>query len=75
LNLLPDSCVNYSTTIPRLYDATGLTTGWMFIYTIQPVVKPVVQQVWQPCWTNIYCSFNRVERTATVHATGCQTGL
>jgi len=27
---------------------TGLTTGWMFVYTIQPVVKPVVQQVWQP---------------------------
>ena len=26
---------------------TGLTTGWMFVYTIQPVVKPVVQPVWQ----------------------------
>jgi len=25
-----------------------LTTGWMFVYTIQPVVKPVVQPVWQP---------------------------
>jgi len=24
---------------------TGLTTGWMFVYTIQPVVKPVVQSV------------------------------
>jgi len=22
---------------------TGLTTGWMFVYTIQPIVKPVVQ--------------------------------
>jgi len=22
-----------------------LTTGWMFVYTIQPVVKPVVQLV------------------------------
>jgi len=22
---------------------TRLTTGWMFVYTIQPVVKPVVQ--------------------------------
>ena len=21
---------------------TGLTSGWMFVYTIQPVVKPVV---------------------------------
>jgi len=28
--------------------ATGLTTGWMFVYTIQPVVKPVVQPVWRP---------------------------
>ena len=27
---------------------TGLTTRWMFVYTIQPVVKPVVQPVWQP---------------------------
>ena len=27
---------------------TGLTTGWMFVYTIQPVVKPVVQPFWQP---------------------------
>jgi len=25
-----------------------LTTGWMFVYTMQPVVKPVVQPVWQP---------------------------
>ena len=24
---------------------TRLTTGWMFVYTIQPVVKPVVQLV------------------------------
>jgi len=24
---------------------TGLTTGWMFVYTIHPVVKPVVQPV------------------------------
>jgi len=27
---------------------TGLTAGWMFVYTIQPVVKPVWQRVWQP---------------------------
>ena len=27
---------------------TGLTTGWMFVYTIQPVVKQVWQPVWQP---------------------------
>jgi len=33
---------------------TGLTTGWMFVYTIQPV------PVWQPCWTNSHCSFNRL---------------
>jgi len=24
---------------------TGLTTGWMYVYTIQPVVKPVGQPV------------------------------
>jgi len=33
---------------------TALTTGWMFVYTIQPVVK----RIWQP-----------VERTATVRST------
>ena len=27
---------------------TRLTTGWMFVCTIQPVVKPVVQLDWQP---------------------------
>ena len=45
------------------------------VYTIQPVVKPGWQPVWQPCWTSSHCSFNRVERTATVRSTGCQTGL
>ena len=29
---------------------TGLTTAWMFIYTIQPVVKPVVQLVVSCKW-------------------------
>jgi len=29
---------------------TGLTTGWMFVYTIQPVVKPVVQPVVSCKW-------------------------
>ena len=37
---------------PRLHDITGyqngLTTGWMFVHTMQPVVHPVVQPVWQP---------------------------
>jgi len=47
--------------IPRLHDTTGCQTG--------------CQPVWQPCWTNSHCSFNRVERTATVRSTGCQTGL
>jgi len=28
----------------RLYN-TGLTTGWMFVYTIQPVVTQVVKRV------------------------------
>jgi len=27
---------------------SGLTTGWMFVYTMQPVVKRVRQPVWQP---------------------------
>ena len=53
-----------STFVPHLHDTSGcqtaLTTGWTFVYTIQPVVKPVVQPD---------------ERTATVHSTGCQTGL
>ena len=31
------------------YCQTSLTTGWMFVYTIQPVVKPVVQ----PCWQQV----------------------
>ena len=44
---------------PRLHD----TTGWMFVYTIQPFVK----LVWQPCWTNS-CSYN------TVVKPGCTTG-
>jgi len=45
------------------FDKHGLTTGWMFVYTTQPVVKPVVKRVWQPVWqpcsTNS-CSFNRL---------------
>ena len=49
----------------RLYRVNKHPTGgWMFLYTIQPVVKPVVkrvwQPVWQPCWTNSGCSFNRL---------------
>jgi len=27
---------------------TVLTTGWMFVYTMQPVVQPIVQLVCQP---------------------------
>ena len=41
------------------FDKHGLTTGWMFVYMIQPVVKPVVKRVWQPCWTNS-CSFSEL---------------
>jgi len=49
---------------------TGLTTGWMFVYTIQPVVKHRLSN------TGLYNRFdNRVERTATVRSTGFQTGL
>jgi len=38
---------------------TRLTTGWMFVYTIQPVNR----------------FHNRVERTSPVRSTGCQTRL
>jgi len=52
------------------------------VYTIQPVVKPVVQPVRQLAVSCRQTSNrlsnrfdNHVERTATVRATGCQTGL
>jgi len=50
---------------------TGLTTHWMFVYTIQPVVKPVVKQVWQPVWQPVWQTrfYDRVEWTATFHST------
>jgi len=32
------------------FDKHGLTTGWMFVYTIQPVVKRIWQPVWQWVW-------------------------
>jgi len=41
-----------SIVIPCLHDTTGcqtgLTTSWMFVYMIQPVVQLVVKSVWQP---------------------------
>jgi len=54
---------------------TGLTSGWMFIYMIQPVVKPV----WQP----VECFYTRYNRLwfdnwlyrLYKHLTDCQTGL
>jgi len=36
-----------------------LTTGWMFVHTVQPVVKPVVKPVWQPVVSCIQ-TFNRL---------------
>jgi len=62
---------------------TGLTTGYMFVYTIEPVVKPhwqlavsciqlVVKPVVQPSlttdWTNSGCSFNTAERTVAARS-------
>ena len=40
---------------PKTYpDCTiGLTTGWMFVYTIQPAVQSVVKPVWQPVWQQV----------------------
>ena len=43
-NLLPNQLSTHDTT----YCPTSLTTGWMFVYTMQPVAQPVVQPVWQP---------------------------
>ena len=37
---------------------TGLTTGWMFVYTIQPIVKPVWQPVWQQLVSCKRCFIN-----------------
>ena len=45
---------------------TRLTTGWMFVYTIQPVVKPVVQPVWHPV---LSCKRGLIQ--ATVNALLC----
>jgi len=58
---------------------TRLTTGWMFVYTIQPVVKPVVQPGLTTGWMNSGCSFNTVVKPvwqlvwylATGLITGC----
>jgi len=55
----------------------GLTTGWMFVYTIQPVVTRVVKPVWRPFWqarlsNRLYNPVDkRVERTATVRSFNC----
>ena len=54
-----------STTVCHSTPSNG---NWNPVYTIQPVVNPVVQPVWQTRFDN------RVERTATVPSTGCQTG-
>jgi len=66
---------------------TGLTTGWMFVYTIQPVVQPVVKPVWQPVVIPVWQSwfdnmlyrvnwvqspFNTIQ--PVVKPAGCQTG-
>ena len=62
VNKHPTGC-QLSNGFGNRFDKHGLTTGWMFVYMIQPVVKPVVkrvwQPVWQPCWMNS-CSFNRL---------------
>jgi len=55
----------------RLYNwtagcQTGLTTGWMFVYTMQPVVQPVVKPVWQPVCNRLYCVYKH---------SSCKTGL
>ena len=52
---------------PRLDDTTGcqtgLITGWMFAYTMQPVVQLVWQQAEQPQLYRLY-----------IHSTDCQSG-
>jgi len=55
-----------------LHDTAGcqtrLTTGWMFVYTIQPVVKPVGQPVWQQDWQPVVSCIQTFTRSST---TGC----
>ena len=51
--------------------SNGLATGWMFVYTIQPIVKPVCQSDWQPLVSCIQ-TFNRLSnRLTTGLTTGC----
>jgi len=68
----------------------GQANNWYPVYTIQPVVQPVWQPAVSckqtSIWLLVGCLFtrysrsskrfdNRVERSATVCSTGCQTGL
>jgi len=80
---------------PRLHDTTNcqieqrVDTGWMFVYTIQPIVQPVVKPVWRPVGQPVVSciqTFNRLpirldnrfdnRLNACLHdAAGCSTGL
>jgi len=57
---------------------TGLTTGWMFVYTIQPLVQlhgctieqPVVKPVWQPVWQQVVSCKRGYKLHSVVHGYG-----
>jgi len=65
------------TVTPRLHHTTGctsgLTTGWMFVYTMQPVVPPVAKPVEQPavCLHDVICwMLGCMNQTGCIHTTG-----
>jgi len=59
--------VAHKTLKPHLHD-TSLTAGWMFVYTIQPVVQPGLATD----WTNSGCSFNTVVKTVVQPVVSCK---
>jgi len=65
-----DNRVERTATVRSTGCQTGLTTGWMFVHTIQAVVKPVWQRVWQPVVSCIQ-TFTRLSNPLT---TGLTTG-
>jgi len=68
----PVGCLftRYSRLSNRLYNwtagcTTGFTTGWMFVYTTQPVVQRVVKPVWQQV-VSCQRSFSDIVNSATI---------
>jgi len=66
------------------HDTTGCSTGltgWMFVYTMQPVVQPRLSNRtsdWTTGWTTgrtVECLYTRYSCCSTGCLTGCSTGL